>query len=154
MVSEWVAKCLGALALGLVAGYFLVAVYGKGYTSGKNEVLAKWSASQVVAEQAVRDLEHTWQDRVIEAGKERDAKVQQVADGAARAAANTDRLHRAAIAAQRNACQAPTGTQGRGAPSDLFPDVLERVGSRTGEIAAYADNLRAALDECRGSWPQ
>lgn len=152
--NVWIKVGVG-VAIAAAAGYFLVAAYGKGYSDGKTEVLAQWSQSQLAAEKAVRELEHTWQGRVAEARTERDEKVKAVEAGAARVAANTGRLHSAAIKAERNACKAATGTEGRSAPpGNMLADVLNRVGERTGRLAAHADELRAALDECRGSWPQ
>lgn len=155
MVSNiWVKVGIG-VAIATATAYFLVAAYGKGYRAGKTEVLAQWSDSQLAAERAVRELEHAWQGRVNEARTERDVKVKAIEAGAARIAANTSRLHSAAIKAERNACKAATGTEGRSSPpGNLLADVLNRVGERTGRLAAYADDLRAALDECRGSWPQ
>lgn len=144
-----------AIALALLAGYLVNAMQERAYQSGRNEVLAQWSHSQLAAEQAVRELEQTWQGRVDQARIERDVKVEAVKAGAARVAANTGRLHRAAIQAERNACKAAAGTEGRGTPpGNMLADVLNRVGERTGGLAGYADELRAALDECRGSWPQ
>lgn len=152
--NAWVKLGVG-LAIAAATGYFLVAAYGKGYSAGKTEVLSQWSKSQLVAEQAVRELEHTWQGRVDEARTERDVKVKAIESGAARVAANAKRLHSAAIKAERNACKAAAGTEGRSAPpGNMLANVLNRVGERTGKLAAYADELRAALNECRGSWPR
>lgn len=155
MVSNiWVKVGIG-VAIAAAAGYFLIAAYGKGYSAGKTEVLAQWSQSQLAAEQAVRELEHSWQGRVDEARTERDVKVKAIEAGAARVAANTGRLHSAALKAERNACKAAASTEGRSSPlGNLLADVLNRVGERTAGLAGYADELRAALDECRGSWPQ
>lgn len=155
MLSSIWGKVGIGVAIAAAAGYFLVAAYGKGYSAGKTEVLAQWSESQLMAEQAVRELEHAWQGRVDQARTERDVKVKAIEAGAARVAANTGRLHSAAIKAERNACKAAAGTEGRSAPpGNLLADVLNRVGERTAGLAGYADELRAALDECRGSWPQ
>lgn len=139
----------------LIAGALAVTgVYLQGHTAGKNKVLAQWSASQVVTEQAVRQLEQSWRAKVDQQRNERDAKVQEVRDVATRVAANTDRLHLAAIKAERNACQLAASAPGRESPGSVLTDVLNRVGSRAGELAAYADELRAALNECRNSWPR
>lgn len=139
----------------LLAGAALIWALNASYQSGRNEVLAQWSDSQLAAEQAVRELEHTWQARVDEARTERDVKVKAIEAGAARVAANTGRLHSAAIKAERNACKVAAGTEGRSAPpGNLLANVLNRVGERTAGLAGYADELRAALDECRASWPQ
>lgn len=152
--SIWVKIGIG-VALALLAGYLANALQERAYQSGRNEVLAQWADSQLAAERAVRELEQTWQGRVDEARTERDAKVKAIEAGAARVAANTGRLHSAAIKAERNACKAAAGTEGRSSPpGNLLADVLNRVGERTGKLAAYADELRAALNECRGSWPQ
>lgn len=152
--SLWVKIGIG-VALALLAGYLVNALQERAYQSGRNEVLAQWSESQRAAERAVRELEHTWQGRVDEARTERDVKVKAIESGAARVAANAKRLHSAAIKAERNACKAAAGTEGRSAPpGNLLADVLNRVGERTARLAGYADELRAALDECRGSWPQ
>lgn len=155
MVSSiWVKIGVGVV-LALLAGYLVNALQERAYQSGRNEVLAQWSESQRAAEQAVRELEHTWQGRVDEARTERDVKVKAIESGAARVAANAERLHSAAIKAERNACKAAAGTEGRSAPlGNMLADVLNRVGERTGKLASYADELRAALDECRGSWPR
>lgn len=150
----WVKVGIG-VALALLGGYLVNAMQERAYQSGRNEVLAQWSESQLAAEQAVRELEHTWQGRVDEARTERDVKVKAIEAGAARVAANTGRLHSAAIKAERNACKAAGSTEGRSTPpGNLLADVLNRVGERTAGLAEYADELRAALDECRGSWPQ
>lgn len=122
---------------------------------GREEVLADWAASQLVAAEAVRTLEHTWQDRVATARTEADEKQKQVVIGFERVSANTDRLHVAALkAAKRNACKDATATQGERDSGLLLADVLNRVGKRAGDLAAYADRLRIEAEECRAAWPR
>lgn len=150
------------VVLALVVSVALYETYDLGATVTDHKWQERWSQrdaddaeSQLAAEQAVRELEHTWQGRVDEARTERDVKVKAIEDGAARVADNASRLHSAAIKAERNACKATAGTEGRSAPpGNLLADVLNRVGERTAGLAEYADELRAALDECRGSWPR
>lgn len=123
--------------------------------AGRREVLADWTASQLAAESAVRELEHTWQGRVVTARAEADVKLQEVTVNAGRVAANTDRLHVAALtAAKRGACKNATAAQGKRDSGLLLADVLNRVGKRTGDLAAYADRLRIEAEECRAAWPK
>lgn len=125
------------------------------YERGRTEVLADWSASQVAAEQAVRQLESTWQARVELARTEADEKVQEIKATAGRVSANADRLHVAALAAaKRAACKNTSPTAGPGDSGLLLADMLNRVGERAGKLAAYADRERIAREECQAAWPK
>lgn len=151
----WLKQYWLHLVIAVGVAYFLIAAYGKGYTAGRTEVLADWTASQLVAEQAVRQLESTWQDRVATARVEADEKVQAINVTAGRVVTNNDRLHVAALdRAKRNACKDPTATESRRDSGLLLASVLDRVGKRTGELAAYADRLRVEAEECRAAWPR
>lgn len=151
--SLWVKVGAGVAAV-LLGAYLVNAMQERAYQSGRNEVLAQWTDANLLAEKAVREREGLWQARVDDAGRERDAKVREIENAAARVADGNSRLHSAAIKAERNACQVATGAARREGAGSVLTDVLNRVGERTGRLARYADELRAALNECRGSWPQ
>lgn len=125
------------------------------YERGRTAVLADWSASQLAAEQAVRQLESTWQSRVETAGVQADEKLRIVSDSAGVVAADNDRLRLAAAsAAKRAACPNPTSTKGAASPGDMLTDVLSRAATRAGELAAYADRERIAREQCQAAWPK
>lgn len=126
------------------------------YERGRTEVLADWSASQVVAEQAVRQLESTWQARVDTAGIQADEKLRDVSTTAAAVAADNGRLRKAASAAAAKlaACKGAAGAEGSRSPGDLLTDVLSRAATRAGELAAYADRERIAREACQAAWPK
>ena len=111
------------------------------------------ATARATAEQKARETEKTWQVKVDQARNERDVRIQEIKDGAARIADNDSKLHSAAIKAERRACAAAVSTAGRESPGNLFADVLDSVGKRTGALATYSDELRAALNECRAAWP-
>lgn len=151
-------KALAIAAVLAIAAYELVDL---GRQIKEKEWSQRWSQrdlddaqAKLTREEEARQLEQSWRAKVDQQRNERDAKVQEVRDGATRVAANTGRLHLAAIKAERSACQLAASAPGRESPGSVLTDVLNRVGSRTGELAAYADELRAALNECRNSWPQ
>lgn len=148
---------LNRLAIALTAASVVwagFALYGHGLSYGRSEVTAAWSASQAATEQAVRELEHTWQDRVETARKKADEKEQEINAAAGRVAANTNRLHAAALDAARRACKTPARAEGARGPGDMLADVLNRVGERTSALAAYADRERIAREECQNAWPK
>lgn len=111
------------------------------------------ATAQTAAEQKARETETAWQLKVDQARNERDVRIQEIKDGAARIADNDSKLHSAAIKAERRACAAAASTAGREGPGNLFADVLDSVGKRTGALATYSDELQAALNECRAAWP-
>lgn len=151
----WLSRYWMHLVLAAVVAYFAIALYGNGVGAGRAQVLADWQASQLVAAEAVRQLEHTWQERVATARTEADEKEKQLIAGVERVSANTDRLHVAALsAAKRGACKDATAAQGDRDSGLLLADVLNRVGKRAGELAAYADRQRIAAEECRAGWPR
>ncbi len=128
---------------------------GWNFERGRTEVLADWSASQVLADAAVRQLESTWQGRVETAGIEANGKITELAATAGRVAADNDRLRRAAgDAAKRAECANATTSEGAGRPANLLADVLSRAATRAGELAAYADRERIAREECQAAWPK
>ena len=145
-------KAVGAL---LVVGALIWAGHWC-YEQGRSEVLADWSASQLAAEQAVRQLEGTWQERAATARSEADEKFRAVSDSAGVVAANNGRLRKAvsATAAKLAACENSAPAEWARGPGDLLTDVLDRVGKRAGELAAYADRERIAREECQSAWPR
>lgn len=143
----------------VVAGIVLACAqaygYHHAYEAGRTEVLADWSASQLAAEQAVRQLESTWQSRVETAGVQADEKLRIVSDSVGVVAADNDRLRLAAAsAAKRAACPNPASTKGAASPSNMLTDVLSRAATRAGELAAYADRERIAREQCQAAWPK
>lgn len=145
-------KAAGAL----LAAVALVWFAHWNYERGRTEVLADWSASQVAAEQAVRQLESAWQDRVNNAGIQADEKLRDVSTTALAVTADNGRLRKAASAAAAKlaACKGSAGAEGSGGPGDMLTDVLSRAATRAGELAAYADRERIAREECQAAWPR
>lgn len=149
----WFKRLALALAAAAVvwAGF---ALYAHGLAVGRGEITATWAASQVATEQAVRQLEHTWQNRVETARIQADAKEQEIKATSGRVAANTNRMHAAALDAARRACKTTATAEWTRGPSDMLADVLNRVGERTSALAAYADRERVAREECQNAWPK
>lgn len=124
------------------------------YEAGRADVLATWTASQLGAEQAVRQLESTWQERVDIARGEGDAKVKSAVAAAGRAASSVDRLHDAALDNQRRACKATQTSDRPDSSGLLLADVLGQLGRRAAALAEYADRERIAREECQAAWPR
>jgi len=151
-LSRYWLHLLGAAAI----VYFGIAIYGHGLKQGRTEVLADWTASQLAAERAVRELESTWQGRVQTARTQADEKLQAVSDRVGAVTANNERLLAAARAtgAKLATCENSAAPKGSRSPGDMLADVLDRVGKRAGELAAYADRERIAREECQSAWPK
>lgn len=147
----WLKAAGALLAAGLLAygGHWC-------YEKGRTEVLADWTASQLAAEQAVRELESTWQGRVDTARTQADEKLRDISDSASLNAADNGRLRKAAsaTAAKLAACENSGRAEGARGPGDLLADVLSRAATRAGELAAYADRERIAREECQAAWPK
>ena len=135
----------GAAAVAVVAG-----AYYTGYDHGFNELRADWNEQQLVQSREFatrlkdvneqlevmrveeRRKDETYEDRLRTISRQRDAAT----------ASLRDRPERAAVPASGPAAQAAAGTAGS--------IIYRRDAEALIDLAARADELRAALERCQG----
>jgi hypothetical protein len=133
--------------------------YWKGSTDGSNGVQAKWSAQVVADQKAALDatnenqrIANRWSANVIGAINEGKKREQLLADAAAGASAERQRLLDAIRFATSRAVPSDPGKAGP-EPANPLADVLRSCTAEVQELARAADGHASDVQTLIGGWP-